>query len=126
MAAHKLVHTSLIVCLFLFGMAPANAGSAWPMGIAVYLVKPFSARPCRAGGEHRQDAGVPRREPACFVFAFLAILLFVTRGCSIEPRLDVSHLLAGLMIVASFASFIRIHLAVLNIFAAQAILLSMR
>jgi formate hydrogenlyase subunit 4 len=83
----KLVlYISLIICLFLpFGMAPANAGpAAWPMGMAVYLVKLVLGAALLGAWEvsiaKMRVFRVGEFLGGAFVFAFLAILLaFVTR-----------------------------------------------
>ena len=62
------------------------------------------------------------------MFGFLAILLaFLTRGvCRVNQAYEISHLLAGVMLVTSFALLYQERVAaVLNAFAAQSITLAL-
>jgi formate hydrogenlyase subunit 4/hydrogenase-4 membrane subunit HyfE len=132
-ASHlKLVlYLSLLICLFTpFGMAPANAGVAgWAIGLAAWTAKVLAGAR-RVGGEHRQDARLPSarfrrhrlrvrlpRHPAGVPDA---------RGILVNQAYEISHLLAGAMLVTSFALLYQERVAaVLNAFAAQSIILAL-
>ena len=64
---------------------------------------------------------------SAFVFSFLAILLaFLSEVLRVSHSYDVAHFLASMMLVASFTLLYQDRIfAVLNTFAAQAMLLSM-
>ena len=135
-AAVKLVlYFSLLACLFLpFGMATTDKGlGALAIGIATYLAKIFVLAVLLADRRDRgrQDAGVPlsdfprrrvrggcaRRVPAVRVAGLL-----MTQSLGF----DIAHLLAGGMLVLSFVLLYQDRItAVLNVFALQAIVLSL-
>ena len=135
-ASHlKLVlYLSLLICLFApFGMAPATAGlsagligllpgsakllagavllGVWEVSIAKMRVfrLPRLRRRRLYLRLSRHSAGVPH-----------------ARGCRVNQAYEVSHLLAGVMLVTSFALLYQERIAaVLNAFAAQSITLAL-
>ena len=131
----KLVlYLSLLICLFApFGMAPATAGlSGWAIGLAgLDRQAPGRRRPARrVGGQHCQDARLP---PARFRRHRLHLRLPRhpagvphARGGRVNQAYEISHLLAGAMLVTSFALLYQERIAaVLNAFAAQSITLAL-
>ena len=135
-ASHlKLVlYLSLLICLFApFGMAPATAGlSGWAIGLAAWIAKLLAGAVAarRVGGQHRQDAGLPparlRRHRLRLRLSRHPAGVPHARGARVNQAYEISHLLAGVMLVTSFALLYQERIAaVLNAFAAQSITLAL-
>ena len=130
-----LLYVSLIVCVFApWGLAIADAGDRRPPARAPSSTSSSSASPALLLGvvrdQHRQDARVPRagfpRRGADARLSRRAAAVRVADAEMTGLSFDVSHLLAGALVLVSFMLLYQTRLfALLNVFALQAVVLAL-